>query len=100
MNTPVPDPEGAPPTYPFAAESDPPLMPDSKSLTVKLPPPRPMLAVPETVTPPFRLIQPPAAAEMAPWQFTESERDPLPENPCPAAIVSGVPTLCSRPALV
>ena len=53
------------------------------------PVPKLTLPVPETVTPPLRLIEPPVAAEIVPWQFTRSAMEPLPEKPCPGNIVKG-----------
>ena len=45
-------------------------MPENASFTVKVPLlPKLTLPVPETEMPPLRLIAPPAAAEMVPWQY-------------------------------
>ncbi len=75
-------------------------MPDAVPLAVKLPLPKLTLAIPESVTPPLRLIQPPAAAEIVPWQFVKSVTDPMPEKPCVAVTVRVVPTLCIMPWFV
>ena len=72
---------------------------DSGSFTVKLPLPKLTLPVPETVTPPLRLIEPPGAAEIVPWQFTGSAMEPMPAKPVPADIVRVVPTVCVRPSV-
>ena len=62
VSEPVPD----VPTYSADADSDLPVMPDGALFTLTAPLPKLTLPVPETATPPLRLIEPFATAESVP----------------------------------
>ena len=78
--------------YWLLAESDPPLMPEAVSLTVRFAPlPKLTVPLPESVSPLLRLMTPPEAAVIVPWQLTGSSIEPQPPKPWPAGTVSVVP---------
>ena len=90
-------PAAALPTYWVLTESDPPLMPEAVSLTVRVPLPKLTVPVPESISPLLRLMEPPVAAVMAPWQLTGSLIEPQPPKPCPAGTTSVVPAVWVKP---
>ena len=66
-------------------------MPDEALLTVRLPVPRLALPLPETFSPPVKLIAPPGATAIVPWLVTGSLIVPTPVKPWPVGTVNGVP---------
>ena len=56
--------------------------------------------MPESASPPLRLIVPPEGAVIVPWQTTGSPIEPEPPKPCPAGTVSVVPTVWVKPKLL
>ena len=66
-------------------------------MTVRVPLPKLTMPVPESTRPLLRLMEPPAAAVMVPWQMTGSLIEPQPPKPCPAGTTSVVPAVWVRP---
>ena len=84
------------PTYWLEAEVRPPLTPERPSLTVNVPLPKLTFPVPESVSPLLRLMELPEAAEIVPWQLTESLMEPQPANPLPARTRHVIPRCASN----
>ena len=88
------------PTYWLLTESAPPLIVERASFVVRLPPPRLTAPLPESVSPPLRLMSPPEAARIVPWQVTGSLIETAPAKPWPAGTVSVVPSVWVSPKVL
>ena len=75
-------------------------MPDCVPITATLPWPKLTLPVPETVTPPLRLIEPPAAAADRSLAIHEIGNRADAGKALPPDIVRVVPTVCVSPRLL
>ena len=88
------------PTNWQAEDSDPPLIPDTRSLLVRVPLPNWTIPLAESTRPPLRLIAPADPAAIVPWQTTGSLTAPEPPKPWPAGTVSVVPSVWVIPKLL